>query len=107
MRELSIGLGIDERDIYVDTESFNTYENLRAVEKFMEDGAMRSCLVVTSATHMYRAHKVYERLGMECLPAPLGDHTRYVESSLGRLSLLWEVLWEYAALVLYKSFGYI
>jgi uncharacterized SAM-binding protein YcdF (DUF218 family) len=107
MKELSVGLGMDSSDLYVDSESLNTYENLRAVKEFMGEKRLKSCLVVTSSTHMYRAKKVYEKLDMNCTPAPAGDYSRYIKSATGRFSLMREVLWEYAALVLYKSFGYI
>jgi uncharacterized SAM-binding protein YcdF (DUF218 family) len=107
MMDVASSLGFDESGMGVDGESLNTYENLKSIKEYMSNGNMRSCLIVTSSTHMYRVFKVSKRLGMDCSPAPVGDYSRYIESPVGRLGLMRAVLWEYAAIVLYKSFGYI
>ena len=107
MRDVSLSLGMDKSDLSIDADSLNTYENLRSIKEHMSERNMTSCLLVTSPTHMYRAIKVSRRLDMECAPAPVGDYTAYIGSPIGRLSLMRAVIWEYAAIVLYKSFGYI
>ena len=107
MRDISLSLGMDKGDLSVDADSLNTYENVRAIKEHMTGRNMRSCLLVTSPTHMYRAFKVARRLDMDCAPAPVGDYTAYIDSPVGRLALMRAVIWEYAAIVLYKSFGYI
>ncbi|MBE9531807.1 MAG: YdcF family protein [Proteobacteria bacterium] len=107
MMEVAKSLGFDESAMSVDNSSLNTYENLKSVKEYMSEQGFKSCLVVTSPGHMYRAIKVSKKLGMDCSPAPVGDYLRYIGSPVGRLGLMRAVLWEYAAIVLYKSFGYI
>jgi uncharacterized SAM-binding protein YcdF (DUF218 family) len=107
MRDVALSLGMDKGDLSVDADSLNTYENVRAIKEHMKGKRMKSCLLVTSPTHMYRAIKVSKRLHMDCSPAPVGDYTSHIDSPIGRLSLMRAVIWEYTAIVLYKSFGYI
>ncbi len=107
MRRIAVGLGIPGDDMYVDSGSTNTYTNIRALKEFMESGGLASCLLVTSPTHMYRAMRVAGRQGLECSPAPVKDYTHLRRDPTDRVALLREVLWEYAALILYRVYGYI
>ncbi|MFZ3072341.1 MAG: YdcF family protein [Thermodesulfobacteriota bacterium] len=100
-------LGIPDASIYADLLSTNTYANLLAVKEFMKKNNLKTCLIVTSPTHMYRSWRVAEKLGLGCSPAPVPDYTKDILISTMRLHLLREVLWEYAALALYRAYGYI
>ncbi|MEE9613471.1 MAG: YdcF family protein [Thermodesulfobacteriota bacterium] len=107
MKDISVRLGIPAGDLSVDGDSIHTYGNLAAVKGFMETRGLKSCLIVTSPTHILRSMKVSGKLGLDCYPAPVGDYTPHIRGSTGRLSLMRAVLWEYAALGLYKAYGYI
>jgi len=107
MRDIAVELGLPEEAILLDETSTNTHDNLVAVKRLMDEEGLGRCLVVTSPTHIYRAIRVCDKLGLDCLPAPVGDYTPYVETAVGRLVLMRRVAWEYAALLLYKVFGYI
>ncbi|MBI5599243.1 MAG: YdcF family protein [Deltaproteobacteria bacterium] len=107
MRDISIGLAVPPEHIRVDERSTNTYTNLRAAGSFMRERGFKKCLLVTSPTHMSRAIAVAEKLGVDCSPAPVEDYTRFRTGAFDRLSLAGEVFWEYAALALYKAYGYI
>lgn len=61
-------LGVPREKILVDDESRNTYENSRFAERTLGEG--KTVLLVTSAWHMPRARMLFERRGLEVIPAP-------------------------------------
>lgn len=107
MKEMATGLGIPEKDCAVDTGSLNTYENIRNVKSYMADNGLKTCLLVTSPTHMKRASLIARRLGLRFYPAPVTDSSAYRTGATDRLQLFRDVAWEYAGLLLYKVYGYI
>jgi uncharacterized SAM-binding protein YcdF (DUF218 family) len=107
MGEVSFKLGIPPEDVTVESASTHTYGNLVGVRDYMVTAGLGTCLVVTSPTHMYRSYRIVKKLGMDCYPAPVEDYTGFIDSAVGRLALFREVLWEYAALVLYRLYDYI
>lgn len=107
MRDIAVKLGMPAKDFALEKSSLNTYENLKGVKKYMEENGLKTCIIVTSSTHMKRASLIASKLGLEFSPAPVKDYSPYRTSALERLTLLREVLWEYAGLALYKVYGYI
>lgn len=107
MADTAARLGIPQDVIDVDISSTNTYENLKAGATYMKTNNLKTCLLVTSSTHMLRSMLVSKKLGMDCAPAPVADYTRLRRSSIDRLSLFHAVTWEYAGLALYRVYGYI
>jgi uncharacterized SAM-binding protein YcdF (DUF218 family) len=74
MRELLLDLGIPRRRILIEGESQNTFENGKAVQRL---GLNQPLLLITSASHMARALKVFKALGMSPLPAPCDFRARW------------------------------
>ena len=74
MRELLLDLGIPRRRILIEGESQNTFENGKAVQRL---GLNQPLLLITSASHMARALKVFKGLGMNPLPAPCDFRARW------------------------------
>ena len=107
MKAVAEDIGVRRADILLDIESANTYENIRAVKALMDSNDFDTCMIVTSPTHMLRAIRVARKFALDCTPAPVGDYTSFVDDPVGRLSLMRAVLREYAALFIYKAFGYI
>jgi len=107
MRDTAAALGIPRSAMAVDATSTNTHENLKDVKAYMAKDGMKTCLLVTSSTHMLRSMLISEKLGMDCAPAPVADYTQLRRSSIDRLSLFHAVAWEYAGLALYRVYGYI
>lgn len=107
MYDSAIRLGLSEASMHLDRDSTHTYSNVVFAQEFMKDKALKSCLLVSSSTHMYRVMSVASKLGLPCSPAPVADYTPFRRSALDRLALLREVLWEYAGLAIYKVYGYI
>lgn len=67
MRNLLISLGVPPHRILTGDGSGNTYENALEVQKKV---GSKSIVLVTSAGHMLRAMKVFQKLGMDPIPAP-------------------------------------
>lgn len=107
MQEIALQLGLPEKKVTSDDRSTNTYENLKNVKEYMEKSGLKTCILVTSPTHMKRALLVSDKLSLSCSAAPVDDYTYLRAGTIDRLSLFRETLWEYAALVLYKIYGYI
>lgn len=74
MRELLLDLGIPRSRILIEGESQNTFENGKAVQRL---GLNQPLILITSASHMARALKVFEALGMSPLPAPCNFRARW------------------------------
>lgn len=107
MADIAAGLGMDAGDIAVDASSTNTYENLVDVQEYMAKNDIKSCLLVTSPVHIYRAWRVAKKLGLDCSPAPVADNTALRTGGLDRMELAREAAHEYAGLAYYWYKGYI
>lgn len=59
-------IGIPEQDIFIESESKNTYENAVYTGKELERLGLQNSklLLVTSASHMYRSKKCFEKQGL-------------------------------------------
>ncbi len=60
-------IGIPEQDILMESESKNTYENAVYTKKELEKSGLENSklLLVTSASHMYRSKKCFEKQGLQ------------------------------------------
>lgn len=89
MAEILKALGVPESAILLEPNSLNTYENAVEVRKVLEANNIdKRVLLVTSATHMPRSRRVFQRQGMEPIPAP----TDFIvsEQELAELSDSWQ-----------------
>ncbi len=74
MRELLLNLRIPDKRIVIEGESQNTFENAKGIQRLR----LRPPLIlITSASHMGRALRVFEGLGMNPLPAPCDFKARW------------------------------
>ena len=71
MRELLVLLGVPEARIEVERRSIDTKENAELASGILEARRIRVALLVTSATHLPRAVREFERAGREVVPAPV------------------------------------
>jgi len=77
-------LGVPREAIWLETRSRNTAENARYSWEFLSAKGIRRIVLVTSAQHMPRAVRLFERQGFEVIPAP-------TDYSVTRVS--WDQLW--------------
>jgi uncharacterized SAM-binding protein YcdF (DUF218 family) len=63
-------LGVPPEAIWLESKSLNTYENALYTRQFLEEQDINQILLVTSALHMPRAVALFEKQGLEVIPAP-------------------------------------
>jgi uncharacterized SAM-binding protein YcdF (DUF218 family) len=107
MMRTAAALGVPEGAASVDAASTNTRENIVNIKGHMERNGLKTCLMVTSSTHMLRSHLVARKSGLACSPAPVPDYSYLRMSAIDRLGLFRAAAWEYSAIALYWLYGYI
>jgi uncharacterized SAM-binding protein YcdF (DUF218 family) len=70
MRDFLVGIGVRPKDVIVEGSSQTTYENARECQKILEKRHLSRVVLVTEAYHMYRALGVFEKQGIDAVPAP-------------------------------------
>jgi uncharacterized SAM-binding protein YcdF (DUF218 family) len=63
-------MGVPSSAILQDPTSLNTHQNAVNVQKIMKEQGIGRILLVTSAMHMPRSLGIFQRQGMEAIPAP-------------------------------------
>ena len=109
MRELLLNLRIPARRIVTEGNSSNTFENATGVKRLTLKPPL---ILITSASHMDRALKVFKELKMTPLPAPCDyksgwsaeDPLRFLPS-LGALSASLAAIYEYVGIFWYTLTG--
>jgi uncharacterized SAM-binding protein YcdF (DUF218 family) len=74
MGEFLTQLGVDEEDIVTEATSADTYENARNTSRLLRERGIKRVVLVTDATHLWRAQKCFEEFSIEVVPA--GVHYR-------------------------------
>jgi uncharacterized SAM-binding protein YcdF (DUF218 family) len=70
MAQILKTLGVPSSAILQDPTSLNTHQNAVNVQKIMKERGIRRVLLVTSAMHMPRSLRIFQRQGIEAIPAP-------------------------------------
>jgi uncharacterized SAM-binding protein YcdF (DUF218 family) len=70
MADILVNLGVPNSAILQDSKSLNTYQNAVNVRQIMQERRIRRVLLVTSAMHMPRSLRIFQRQGIEAIPAP-------------------------------------
>lgn len=122
--ELLEFMGVPAEDIHIEDESVNTQENADFSRLLLENLQVRRILLVTSAVHMPRSVLLFERQGLEVIPAPadfvisdaewlaiwqpnLAYQLVNLLPSAGNLSLTTNALKEYIGLLVYSLRGWL
>lgn len=117
-------LGVPDNALVLETESKNTYENAVFSKGIFDREEISQVILVTSALHMPRALALFEKLGVQVIPAPTdytltqADWDRLWEPdlliqffnlfpSVGNLSTTTTVIKEYIGMMVYKWRGWI
>lgn len=85
MASILMMLGVPQDAVWLETESRNTYENALYSQEMLALKGIDKIILVTSAQHMPRAVGLFEKQGLEVIPAPT-DYS-VTEGSWARL---WE-----------------
>ncbi|HEY9648542.1 MAG TPA: YdcF family protein, partial [Chroococcidiopsis sp.] len=70
MATLAEALGVPKAAILEDKTSLNTYENAVNVKQLLQPKGHKRILLVTSAMHMPRSLRIFQKQGFEVIPAP-------------------------------------
>jgi uncharacterized SAM-binding protein YcdF (DUF218 family) len=109
MRELLLNLRIPDRRIVMESKSSNTFENAAGIKRLPLKPPL---ILITSASHMDRALRVFNRLSMTPLPAPcdyrarwsVDDPLRFLPSE-GALAVSTAAIYEYLGTFWYRLTG--
>ncbi len=85
MAEILKLLGVPEEALWYETESRNTFENAVNSRRILEHKGIDRIILVTSALHMPRAVRLFEKQGFEVIPAPTDYNVTQTD---------WDRLWE-------------
>jgi uncharacterized SAM-binding protein YcdF (DUF218 family) len=70
LAEILKTLGVPDSAILQDPTSLNTYQNAVNVKQIITKRGIRRILLVTSAMHMPRSLRIFQRLGIDAIAAP-------------------------------------
>ncbi|MFM2063356.1 MAG: hypothetical protein RLZZ507_3026 [Cyanobacteriota bacterium] len=70
MATILTSIGIPSEAIIQEPNSLNTYQNAVNVKKILENRGIKKVLLVTSAMHTPRSLKIFQRQGIDIIPAP-------------------------------------
>jgi uncharacterized SAM-binding protein YcdF (DUF218 family) len=70
MAKILTSIGVPSAALVQEPDSLNTYENAVNVKKILEARGINQILLVTSAMHMPRSLKIFQRQGIDAIPAP-------------------------------------
>lgn len=70
MAAVLTSIGIPADALIQEPSSLNTYQNAVNVKKILESRGIQRILLVTSALHMPRSLKIFQRQGIDAIPAP-------------------------------------
>ena len=88
----AISMGIPKKDLFTTYSVTNTLQEAKAVKKILNNeiiSSQKEVILVTSAFHMKRAKKVFEKEGIVVLPYPVDFHSSKSISSSLRNTLKW------------------
>ncbi|HEY9618609.1 MAG TPA: YdcF family protein, partial [Microcoleaceae cyanobacterium] len=123
MAEIVEAMGVPKSAILQDPDSLTTYENAVNVKKIMDSQGIRRILLVTSAMHMPRSLLIFQKQGIDAIPAPVDFLTtdrelQAMQNSLqsialnlvpeaDRLKETTRALKEYLGIVIYRLRGWL
>jgi len=68
MKALLVQLGVARTDVAVDDEARTTFENATQSSRILERRGVHKIILVSSALHLFRAKRCFEKLGFEVIP---------------------------------------
>ena len=81
-KQLIAEQGLADKSAHYESQSRNTYENVLYIKPMIgefgeknSDGILKSWLLITSASHMYRSVKIFQKQGIEVIPVPVDYQT--------------------------------
>ncbi len=124
MADLLGKMGVPQQAIWLESTSQNTYENAVNSRQILQAKGIRRIILVTSAMHMPRAVGLFEKQGLQVIPAPTDFTATQAQAQPGGvdyllnqafnllpsaedLALTSRVLKEYLGLFVYRLRGWL
>ncbi len=112
MAEMASQLGIDKGDMVLESLSRDTKDQARLIQIIVKEDRF---ILVTSASHMPRSMMLFQKLGMQPIPAPTdfiikkrqGINPGIFFPSAGKLEIMKRVIYEYLGIAWSKLRGQI
>lgn len=108
-KKFLVSMGVDSNDVLLEDESRTTAENSNKTKVLFEENYYKKGIVVTSASHMPRAVKSFERNGINVIEAPCGYNVGYNNYGINaflpkasNIELLRRAVWEYMGYIYYS-----
>ncbi len=110
--ELAKEFGVDPTKIIIESKARNTFQNAENIQNEIKKLNVERFYLITSASHIPRSIKVFNKLGMNPIPFPVGQGSGELNFSFRSIGLkqfiaLATVLHETVGMVYYKIRGYI
>ncbi|WP_420581180.1 YdcF family protein [Reichenbachiella sp.] len=114
MRDFLLNFGVPQADILIEDKARNTRENALFTKELFTNPSSKVVLI-TSAFHMYRAKKCFEKVGMDVMSFPTDHYGRelyYTPDDTLIPSIyglkIWTILFkEWIGIIAYKVAGYL
>jgi uncharacterized SAM-binding protein YcdF (DUF218 family) len=100
-------VGIPAAAIVVEGRGMTTRQEAALAAQHLREVGGHRVLLVTGAQHMHRARRLFERAGLEVVPAPVVEISPASRSPDGRLDLARLILQEALARLFYRVSGYL
>lgn len=115
LRTFALEFGLRDEQVLVEEVSRNTYESAVNAAQIIRAGNYRQLVLITSATHMYRAAATFHKQGLFPDPYPVdfqtsggtGIHLFAFVPSVGILAMTTSTVHELIGVVMYRLQGYI
>jgi uncharacterized SAM-binding protein YcdF (DUF218 family) len=106
VEDFLVAEGISPESILIDPQSSSTRSNGLDTAKLIQRLPGKRVLL-TSDYHMFRAQRVFRRLGVDVVPMPVPDVTKSGQRWTGRFSGFQTLILESAKIAYYKAHGWI
>jgi uncharacterized SAM-binding protein YcdF (DUF218 family) len=100
------GHGIPAGRIVEETESHSTRENAERVAPLLY-GPPQQVVLLTSDFHMWRARRVFARIGIQAVSYPAPDAEKWAGTFVGRWAAFIQLSFETAKIVYYALRGWL
>lgn len=105
-------LGVKSEDIIEENRSRTTEENAKYSMEIAKNMNFKKGILVTSATHMPRAKRTFDKFGLEIVAAPTAYLSGYKDYDFmsfmprySNLEIIYRTIWEYIGALYYKMRG--
>jgi uncharacterized SAM-binding protein YcdF (DUF218 family) len=98
--------GVPREIIVVETQARNTRENALYTKPLLSNSAGQRVLL-TSDFHMFRARRVFEKVGIDVRPRPIPDVLKRASTWRGRWPAFLDLIFESAKIAYYYAHGWI